>query len=93
MQDHRSGRGPAHVAPPGTPEHEHQRRLLLELAVDPPAGGDEPADLALALDCSRAAIEAAGDVLVRAGLAERRGARLVASAATRALEALWPIGR
>jgi hypothetical protein len=93
MHDHRTGGGPAHVAPPGTPEHEHQRRLLLELAVDPPPGGDEPAGLAIALGCSRAAVEAAADALILAGLAERRGARLFPSAATRALEALWPIGR
>jgi hypothetical protein len=93
MQDHRTGHRSAHVAPPGTPEHEHQRRLLLELAVDPPAAGDHVADLAVALGCSRAAVESAGHALVLAGLAERRGDRLFPSAVTRALESLWPIGR
>jgi hypothetical protein len=73
-------------------EHHHQRRLLLELAVAPPADGDDPADLAHALEFPRAAVEAAADVLVAAGLAERRGGRLFASPATLALEALWPIG-
>jgi len=91
MQDQRSGHGPDHVARPGTPEHDHQRRLVLELAVAPPGAGDDPADLAVALGYPRAAIEAAADALVAAGLAERRGGRLFASAATLALEALWPI--
>jgi len=91
MQDHRNGHWPDHVARPGTPEHDHQRRLLLELAVAAPEAGDGPADLALALGYPRAAVEAAADALVAAGLAERRGGRLFASPATIALESLWPI--
>jgi hypothetical protein len=91
MRDHRTERRAAHVADPGTPEHLHQRRLLLELAVAPPAEGDDPRDLARALGVPRAAVEAAGDALVAAGLAERRAGRLFASPATIALDALWPI--
>ena len=83
MHDHRSG--------PGALEREQQRRLLLELAVEPPVDGDRPADLARALGFSLAEIEAAADALVAAGLAERRDGRLFASRATRALDALWPI--
>jgi hypothetical protein len=37
------------------------------------------------------AIEAATAALIGAGLAERRGSRLAASAVTMALDALWPI--
>ena len=92
MQDDPSAGWPAAVARPDTPRHEHQRRLVLELAVDPPAEGDHPSDLARTLGFSRAAIEAAADGLIAAGLAERRHGRLFASPATMALDALWPIG-
>jgi len=91
MQDHRSDRWPPFVAKPGTPEFEHQRRLLLELAVEPPLDGDRPADLVRALEFTPEAIEAAAEALIGAGLALRRGERLFASAATLALDALWPI--
>ena len=91
MQDHRSDRWPAFVAHPGTPQFEHQRRLLLELAVEPPVDGDRPADLALTLGFGPEAIEAAADALIAAGLALRRGGRLFPSAATVAFDALWPI--
>ena len=93
MQHERSQPWPEHVAPAGTPEHVHQRRLLLELAVAPPAEGDDPGELARALGVPRAAIDAAADALVAAGLAERRGGRLFASRVTLALEALWPLAR
>jgi hypothetical protein len=91
VQDHRTDGWPEHVAAPGSAEHLHQRRLVLELAVAPPPTGDDPAALAHALGFPRAAIEAAADALVAAGLAERRAGRLFASRATLALEALWPI--
>jgi hypothetical protein len=91
MQHHRIAPRPDAVARPGTPEFEHQRRLLLELAVAPPLEGDRLADLARVLELTRPALEAAAEALVRAGLAERRGARLFASTATRAVEALWPL--
>jgi hypothetical protein len=92
MQLHRTDGWPEHVAAPGSAAHHHQRRLVLELAVAPPAGGDDPADLARALGFPRPAIEAAADALVAAGLAERRGGRLFASRTTLALDALWPLG-
>lgn len=90
MHHHRNDR-PAAVARPGTQAHENQRRLVLELTVEPPPDGDRPADLARALELSTDALEAAAEVLIAAGLAERRGGRLFASAATRALDVLWPL--
>lgn len=91
MQDHRNDPRRAGVARPGTEAHEHQRRLVLELAVEPPAEGDRLADLARALDLSPEALAAAAEALVAAGLAERRNGRLFPSPATRALDALWPL--
>jgi hypothetical protein len=90
MQAHRTHQWPAVVARPGTPEHEHQRRLILELAVEPPVGGERPEDLARVLELLPAELEPAADALVAAGLVERRDGRLFPSEATRAVEALWP---
>ena len=90
MHRHRTDPWPAGLARPGTPEHEHQRRLILELAVGPPAGGDRPEDLARVLALPPAQLAAAADALVAAGLAERRDGRLFPSPATCAVEALWP---
>jgi len=81
------------IAPPGTPAHEHQRRLVLELAAEPPPEGDCPAELAAVLGLAPHALEAAADALVAAGLAERRAGRLRASPQTLVLDALWPLGR
>ena len=91
MHDHRNDPWPAGVARPGTRAHEHQRRLVLELAVEPPEGGYDPGDLARTLGLPPRALEAAAAALIAAGLAERRQGRLFPSAATRALEALWPL--
>jgi hypothetical protein len=93
MHEHRSAGTPAGVAPPGSPAFEHQRRLLLELAVDPPAEGDAVADLAKALALSAEQVEAAAEGLERAGLVERRGGRLLATPPVQAVEVLWPIAR
>jgi hypothetical protein len=93
MHAHRTAGPPAGVARPGSPEFEPQRRLLLELAVAPPRGGEAPAELARALELPVCAVQAAARVLERVGLCERRGGRLCASVALRAVEALWPLGR
>ena len=79
------------LAPPGTQAFDDQRLLLLELLVDPPAGGDAIADLAAALARPAAAISTAAAALARGGLAERRGERVLASATARAFDALWPV--
>ncbi len=92
MHGHRIEGWPAGVARPGTPAHEAQRRLILELAIEPPTAGERPEDLARVLGLSPIAVKAAADALVAAGLAERRDGRLFPSRATRALEALWPLG-
>ena len=91
MHGHRSDLWPAGVAAPGTPAHEHQRRLILELAVEPPEGGDRVEDLARTLELAPVALKAAADALIAVGLAERRDGRLFPSAATRAMDALWPL--
>jgi hypothetical protein len=93
MHAHRTAGLPAGVARPGTPEFEPQRRLLLELAVDSPANGDSIGDLSAILEVPPAALEAAAAVLERLGLCERRGERLYATTALRAVEALWPLAR
>jgi hypothetical protein len=91
MQGHRSDLWPAGVAPHGTPAHEHQRRLLLELAVEPPPDGDRVDDLARTLELSPVALKAAADALIAVGLAVRRDGRLFPTPATRAMDALWPL--
>ena len=81
----------AAIASPGTAAFDDQRRLLLELLVDPPPDGDAMADLALVLDRPAAAVAAAADALARAGLAARAGDRVRATPAALAFEALWPV--
>jgi hypothetical protein len=92
MHAHRSAGPPPGVAPPGSLEFEHQRRILLELAVDPPAAGSPVAALAAELELTAAEVEAAATGLERAGVAERRRGRLRATRPVRAVEALWPLG-
>jgi sugar lactone lactonase YvrE len=91
MHDHRSDAWRDAIAAPGTRMFEDQRLLLLELVVDPPAGGDRIVDLAVALGRPRASVRAAANGLVTAGLAELARGTLRASAAARAFEALWPV--
>ena len=91
MHAHRIDPWPVGVARPGTPAHEHQRRLILELAIEPPEGGERPEDLARVLELSPAAIASAADSLIEAGLVERRDGRLFPTQPTRAIEALWPL--
>lgn len=89
---HQPMRGPPETAPPfGSPAHDIQRQLLLELVTTPPPGGDELDRLARALGASPREIEAAVQDLVDAGLAERHGDTVRASLAALRFEALWPI--
>jgi hypothetical protein len=92
MHLHRSAGRPEGVARPGTAEFDHQRRLLLELAVDPPEGGESVPELATTLGLEDAEVEAAAAGLERAGLLIRRAGRLLAAPAVLAVEALWPLG-
>jgi hypothetical protein len=82
-----------HEAAPAfcSPEHDMQRRLLLELVTTPPATGDELDRLAFALSASPRQIETAVRELVDAGLADRDGDTVRASTAALRFEALWPI--
>jgi hypothetical protein len=84
--------GPPEAAPPfGSPAHDLQRQLLLELVTTPPPCGDGLDRLVRALGASRHAIEAAVQDLVDARLAERDGDTVRASVAALRFEALWPI--
>ena len=84
--------GPPEAAPFfGSPVHDLQRQLLLELVTTPPPEGDEMERLARALSATRREIESAVQDLVDAGLAERDGDSVRASAAALRFEALWPI--
>ena len=92
MHPERSADSPAGVARPGTPEFEHQRRVLLELAVDPPPEGMTVTALTAELELTIAQAEQAAVGLERAGLVERREDRLSPTPPLRAVEVLWPIG-
>jgi hypothetical protein len=92
MHSHRIADPPAGVARPGSPEFEHQRRVVLEVAVDPPPDGTSVAVLAADVELTAAQVDAASAGLERAGLVERRAGRLRPTLALRALETLWPIG-
>jgi hypothetical protein len=92
MHLHRTAGPPEGVARPGTPEFDHQRRLLLELAVDPPEHGDSAAELASTLELTAGELETAAAELERAGLLVRRAGRLYAAPVVLAVEALWPFG-
>ena len=81
----------AAIARPGTAAFDDQRRLLLELLVDPPREGDAIADLAAALDRPAGPIAAAAAALSAAGLAQRDGDRVRATPTALAFEALWPV--
>jgi len=88
MHGHRT----APVAPAaGTLANQAQRLVLLEVVVDPPARGDRLADLPRRLDLPAFAIHDAVAALERAGLVDRHGALIRASAAALYFEALWPV--
>jgi hypothetical protein len=92
MHPHRTADPPAVVAPRDTRAFEHQRRLLLELAVNAPRDGDSPAELAARLDLTRPQLDAASVVLARLGLVRRRRGRLRACPVLLAVEHYWPLG-
>jgi hypothetical protein len=91
MQDHPICGAPEGVPSPGTPEHYVQRQVLLELVTTPPPEGDQLGQLAFALKESRRDVEAAVRELVDAGLVERDGDTVRATAAALRFDALWPI--
>ena len=70
---------------------ETQRRLLLELVVDPPAAGDRIADLSARLRESPRAVSDAAEALVAAGLAVVDDDVVRASPAALRFESLWPV--
>ncbi|HEX8103684.1 MAG TPA: hypothetical protein VF533_13795 [Solirubrobacteraceae bacterium] len=70
---------------------EVQRRLLLELVVDPPEAGDRIADLAARLQETPRAVTEAAAALAATGLAVVDDDVVRASAAALRFEALWPV--
>ena len=91
MQDHPNPPRTTAVPRPGSPEHEVQRWLLLELVTTPPPEGDEVGALVASLNEPRQAIEIAVQALVDVGLAERDDDTVRASHAAMRFEALWPV--
>ncbi len=70
---------------------EVQRRLLLELVVDPPEAGDRVHDLAARLRESPRAVAGAAAALAADGLAQLEDDVVRASRAALRFEALWPV--
>jgi len=68
-----------------------ERRVLLELVTDPPADGDEPAQLATCLSERVEDVDLAVTALEQAGLARRERGTVHATIAARRFDALWPI--
>lgn len=73
---------------PGSPAHQAQRAVLLELVVDPPAAGDAVGELTVRLGHEPAAIAAAIDELAAVGLVARQADSVFATAAALRFEAL-----
>lgn len=73
---------------PGSPAHQAQRDLLLELVVDPPPAGDAIGELPVRLGHEPAVIAAAIDELAAIGLVARRADLVFATAAALRFEAL-----
>jgi hypothetical protein len=91
MQDHPNPEAPSSAPSPGSVEHRVQRWMLLELVTSPPPEGDEIDRLAYGISELRADVEAAVQALVDAGLAERQGQRIRATAAALRFDALLEV--
>jgi hypothetical protein len=69
----------------------HQKVVLIELVVDPLAAGDRLIALAERLELDEGEVEAAVAALEQAGLAQRAGSVVSATAAARYFEFLSPV--
>ena len=84
--------GPPEAAPPyGSPTHDIQRQLLLELVTHATAGWRRMDRLARALGATRREIEAAVRTWSTPVWPSATATRVRASAAALRFEALWPI--
>jgi hypothetical protein len=90
MQDQRNGRPPVGLPDPDSREYRAQKVVLLELVVTPPEEGDRVDDLVDRLPVGGRAVGPAIVALEAAGLAERSGDVVRASAAALYFEHLWP---
>ena len=91
MQDHRNGGSPSRLPDPDSIEFRAQRLVLLELVVDPPRAGDPLSELVRLLAVPGSSIEPAITALELAGLAQREGDVVRATASARYFECLWPV--
>lgn len=91
MHSHGNGGPPFRLPDPGSLEYAAQRVILLELVVDPHAGGDRFEDLCDTLGLADVDAHEAVAALAAAGLAKRHANVVVASTAAQCFEHLWPI--
>ena len=91
MQHHRNGAPRAGLPEPQSRQYENEKLLLLELVVDPPTAGDLVEDLSAVLGLTCEELAAAAAALTVAGLAERRGDRVISTYAAKYFEHLWPV--
>jgi predicted transcriptional regulator len=91
MHGHPNGGPPLRLPHPGSLEYTTQRLVLLELVVDPPAGGDRFDELCETLGLADVDADEAVAALAVAGLVERRADAVRASQAARYFEHLWPV--
>ena len=91
MQGNRNGGPPLRLPDPASLQYTAQRLVVLELVVDPPAAGDRFDDLCEWVGLADVDGRDAVDALAAVGLAERRTDVVIASAAARYFEHLWPV--
>jgi len=91
MRDHRNGGPPSRLPDPDSIQFRAQRLMLLELVVDPPRSGDPLSELVRLLAVPGSSIEPAITALELAGLAQREGDVVRATASARYFEYLWPV--
>jgi hypothetical protein len=91
MHGNRNGGPPLRLPDPSSLQYTAQRLVLLELVVDPPAGGDRSDDLCEAVGLAEVDGHEALGALAAAGLASQETDLVIASTAARYFEHLWPV--
>lgn len=91
MHGNRNGGPPLRLPDPASLQYTAQRLVLLELVVDPPAGGDRFDELCEAIELADVDAHEALAALAAAGLADQGADVVLASPAARYFEHLWPV--